>query len=146
MTGMAEKTIYTLGTDRRTEEDFIEILLAYEINIVVDVRRFPKSSIPYFNRENLEALLIEHSIRYIHLGKLLGGYRKGGYLQHTFTEEFKKGIDEIERLAKDATVAIICAERFPWRCHRRWIARALQKRHWSVVHIIDKGKLWIPRH
>ncbi len=140
----AEKTIYTLGTDRRTEEDFIEILNAYQIELVCDVRRFPKSSIPLFNREQLERLLKENAIEYVFLGKELGGYRKGGYVQYTLTEEFRKGIAELERLARRKRVVIICAERFPWRCHRRWIARELNKNSWQVVHIIDKGKLWIP--
>ncbi len=140
-----ERLIYTLGTDRRTEEDFIEILLAYGIEIVADVRRFPKSSVKVFNRDYLEKILKENLIDYIHLGNELGGYRKGGYVQYTISDEFKKGIDMLESIAYKKLVVIICAEKFPWHCHRRWIARELQRRHWKVAHIIDKGRLWIPR-
>ncbi len=142
----SKRVIYTLGTDRRSEEDFIEILLAYSIKVVADVRRFPKSSMPMFNREYLEGLLRENAIQYKYLGRELGGYRKGGYIKHTLTEEFRRGIDMLEKLAEEGPVVIICAEKFPWRCHRRWIARELQRRHWQVVHIIEKGKLWIPEH
>ena len=51
------KKIYTLGTDRRSEEDFTEILFAYGIQSLIDVRSFPRSKIPIFSRENLEDLL-----------------------------------------------------------------------------------------
>ncbi len=139
------KTIYTLGTDRRSEEDFIEILHAYEIEALIDVRRFPKSKISLFSRENLEGLLVREGIKYYFLGKELGGFRKGGYTAYIITEDFNKGIEKIESIAIQKASVIICAERFPWKCHRRWIARELNKRGWQVEHILDKGKVWIPR-
>jgi len=138
------KKIYTLGTSRRSEEDFIEILLDYDIKTLIDVRSFPKSKIPVFTRENLENLLKKEGINYAYLGKELGGFRKGGYETYTETEDFKKGIDKLESLAETGNTVFICAERFPWKCHRRWIARELHWRGWQVEHIIDKGKVWIP--
>jgi uncharacterized protein (DUF488 family) len=139
------KKIYTLGTDRRTEEDFIEILLAYNIQTLIDVRRFPKGKIPIFRRENLEALLSQEGLEYYFLGTELGGFRKGGYIAYTLTDDFRKGIDLLESLAVKKKSVIICAERFPWKCHRKWIARELRKRGWEIEHIIDKGKVWIPK-
>lgn len=137
------KNIYTLGTNRRSEEDFIEILLFYNIKILIDVRRFPTSKIPTFKKEYLENLLKKEGIVYLFLGKELGGFRKGGYEAYTKTAEFKEGIDKLEQSINGNTV-IICAERFPWKCHRKWISRELKKRGWSVKHIIDKGKIWEP--
>jgi uncharacterized protein (DUF488 family) len=138
------KRIFTLGTDRRSEEDFIEILLAYDIKSLIDVRSFPKSRIPIFTRENLKNLLDREGIEYHFLGKELGGFRKGGYVSYLVTNDFLKGIDLLESLGEMQTSVIICAERFPWKCHRKWISRELHKRGWQVEHIIDKGKLWIP--
>ncbi len=137
--------IYTLGTDRRSEEDFVEILLAYDIRALIDVRSFPKSRIPIFTRENLIQLLDRQGIRYHFLGKQLGGFRKGGYVSHLVTDDFRQGIDHLESIARSDTAAIVCAERFPWKCHRKWIAMELKKRGWQVEHIIDKGKVWIPK-
>ncbi len=74
-----KRIIYTLGTDRRTEEDFIEILNAYGIELLIDVRRFPTSKFQHFRREDLERLLKANKIGYIFMGNELGGYRKGGY-------------------------------------------------------------------
>ena len=139
------KKIYTLGTNKRSEEDFIEILLAYNIQSLIDVRSFPRSKIQIFRRENLEPTLRLEGIEYHFFGTELGGFRKGGYLAYTITDDFSKGIDLLESIALTKTSVIICAERFPWKCHRKWIARELHKRGWEVDHIIDKGKVWVPK-
>jgi uncharacterized protein (DUF488 family) len=139
------KKIYTLGTDRRSEEDFTEILFAYNIQSLIDVRSFPRSKIPIFSKENLEDLLKREAIDYHFLGKQLGGFRKGGYTSYIITDEFNKGIDLIESIALYKMSVIICAEKLPWKCHRKWISRELHKRDWEVDHIIDKGKVWIPK-
>jgi len=139
------KKIFTLGTDRRSEEDFVEILHAYDIKAVIDVRRFPRSRIQIFKKENLEPLLKREGIEYHFLGLELGGFRKGGYIAHTITDDFRKGVDLLESIAERKISVIVCAERFPWKCHRKWIARELQKRGWDVEHIIDKGKTWSPK-
>jgi uncharacterized protein (DUF488 family) len=139
------KKIFSLGTDRRSEEDFIEILLAYNIEALIDVRRFPKSKIPTFTRVNLEGLLKYEGIEYHFLGDELGGFRKGGYIAYTLTADFMQGIERLESIATDKLSVIICAERFPWKCHRRWISRELHKKGWDVEHIIDKGKVWAPK-
>ena len=138
------KRIYTLGTDRRSEEDFIEILFAYDIKSLIDVRSFPKSRIPLFTRENLKNILDREGIAYHFLGKELGGFRKGGYVPYLVTDDFVKGLELLESIAETKTSVIVCAERFPWKCHRKWISRELHKRGWQVEHILDKGKLWIP--
>jgi uncharacterized protein (DUF488 family) len=139
------KKIYTLGTGLRSEEDFIEILLAFNIHSLIDVRSYPKSKIPIFNRENFEPFLRREGIEYHFLGKELGGFRKGGYIAYALTEDFMKGIELLESIAVLNPSVIICAERFPWKCHRRWIARELHRRGWEVDHIIDKGKVWVPK-
>ncbi len=139
------KRIFTLGTGRRSEEDFIEILLSYDIETVIDVRRIPKSKITTFNRLNLAELLSKEKIDYLFLGNELGGLRKGGYIAYTVTDDFMEGISELESIAEAKQSVVICSERFPWKCHRKWISRELHKRGWTVEHIIDKGKVWIPK-
>ena len=142
---MRGKNIYTLGTGRRSREDFIEILLSYGIEAYLDVRSFPRSRLPLFNRDALEKLLPMHGIQYHFAGKELGGLRKGGYAAYIVTEDFQKGIDEVETIAAEKISVIACSEKLPWKCHRKWISRELHKRGWKVEHIIDKGKVWVPR-
>ena len=141
----AVKRIFTLGTDRRSEEDFIEILFSYNIAAIIDVRSVPKSRIPTFTRDNLEELLRREGMKYFFLGRELGGFRKGGYTAYLVTEEFTHGIETLESIAEKKQSAIICAERFPWKCHRKWISRELHQRGWAIEHIIDKGKVWVPK-
>jgi len=139
-----ERKLYTLGTSRRSWEDFIEILMAYGVECVVDVRSFPKSKLEHFTRANLEGLLTENGIEYRWLGKELGGLRKGGYADHTETELFHEGIEAVEAVASEKVTTIICSEHFPWKCHRKWIARELQRRGWRVEHILEKDRVWVP--
>ena len=138
------KKIFTLGTNRRNEEDFIEILLAYNIQSLIDIRSFPTSKIQIFRKGNLENLLRREGIEYHFLGTELGGFRKGGYTSYIITDNFSRGVDLLENIAITKPSVIICAERLPWKCHRKWISRELHKRGWEVEHIIDKGKVWIP--
>jgi uncharacterized protein (DUF488 family) len=142
---MRRKRIFTLGTDRRSEEDFVEILLSYDIESVIDVRRIPRSKILTFNKPNLEELLRQERIAYHFLGDELGGLRKGGYTAFLITEDFLRGIARLESVARRWLSVIICSERFPWKCHRKWISRELHNRGWTVEHIIDKGKVWAPK-
>ena len=138
--------IYTLGTSTRTEDAFIEILKHYDLQTVVDVRSFPQSRFEHFTRQNLERILEREGFSYIYLGKELGGFRKGGYLAYTKTEPYQEGISHLERVARGGITAFLCAERFPWRCHRRFIASSLEERGWEVIHIIEKDRVWRPKH
>ncbi len=142
---MKKKQIFTVGTSTRTFREFLECLKAYQIESLVDVRSFPTSRLGHFKQENLRKLLEEAGISYIYLGKELGGYRKGGYEAYTQTSDFKEGIRRLENVVRKGKFAFFCAERFPWRCHRRFIALELKKKGWEVVHIIEKDKVWIPK-
>jgi uncharacterized protein (DUF488 family) len=136
--------IYTLGTSNRPLDEFLEILKQYKIEVVIDVRRWPTSRLfPHFKKENLESALKENGIEYFHFEKL-GGFRKGGYLSYTKTKEFNEALENLIRFAKKKNVLLICAEKFPWKCHRAFIAQELENKEIKVIHIITKEKVWIP--
>jgi uncharacterized protein (DUF488 family) len=44
----------------------------------------------------------------------------------------------LKEYAEKRTVAIMCAEAVPWRCHRSLIADALTTQGWQVLHIQSK--------
>ena len=143
-------TIYTIGHSTRTIEQFIELLKAHGIEELVDVRTIPRSRHnPQFGREDLAASLQQAGIAYTHLGKL-GGLRHAskdsvnlgwqntsfrGFADYMATPEFTLGLDELKSLAEQKTVAIMCAEAVPWRCHRSLISDALTILGWKVLHI-----------
>jgi len=139
------EVIYTLGTSDRTAEEFLALLGSLGVELVVDVRRFPTSRFEHFKREELEDILEAGGFSYIYLGEELGGYRKKGYEAYMGTEEFRQGLDRLEQLARRMRLVILCAERLPWRCHRRFIGRELETGGFRVEHIIDEKRRWVPR-
>ncbi|MEM5869772.1 MAG: DUF488 domain-containing protein [Candidatus Aenigmatarchaeota archaeon] len=133
--------IFTLGHSTRSLEEFLEILLSFKIKCVVDVRKFPSSKkFPHFNKENLERELEKNEIEYIHFPEL-GGYRKEGYENFSKSKEFSEAIEKLVEIAKEKTVAILCAELLWWRCHRRYIANVLAENDFEVFHIFDKERI-----
>jgi len=137
-----EKIIFTLGTSSRTLEEFVQLLRMNSVEMVTDVRSFPTSKFPHFKKEALSQSLGEEGLGYLFLGKELGGYRKGGYEAYTQTHDYLRGLELLERLASRCRCAILCAERLPWRCHRRFIGRSMQERGWKVLHIIEERRVW----
>jgi len=144
---MGEKNvIYTVGTSTRMLDEFLGLLQEHDIEEAVDVRSFPTSvRFPHFKRDHLAKGLESAGIHYTYLGKELGGFRKGGYADYMETDSFGKGLERLEEIGKGKRAAFLCSERFPWKCHRRWIAGRLAERGWQIIHIIGKGKVWIPR-
>lgn len=137
--------IYTVGSGTRTAAEFLAVLAAFGVRTVVDVRRRPQSvRYPHFTREALAALLAEAAAVYAWLGEDLGSFRREGYLTYRETAPFARGLHRLEALARTGPTAIFCAERLPWRCHRRFIATALRRRGWEVVHILEPGRTWAP--
>ena len=147
--------IWTVGHSTRSGEEFVEILLAHGVEVLVDVRTYPSSRrYPQFNRDALTVSLKEKGIEYKHEARL-GGRRKPrpdshnsawrneqfrGYADHMETEEFKRGVQELLELAAENRVAIMCAEAVWWRCHRSLIADYLKAEGHEVVHILDQKK------
>lgn len=142
---MQNKTIYTIGSSNHTPEEFIKLLKNYQIQALIDVRKFPTSKFAYFKKENLVVLLKNNEIDYYYLGKNLGGYREGGYELYLKTKDFQEGLKELMKIAQNKVTVIMCSERFPWKCHRRFIGQTLQEQTWQVIHIIDNKRHWIPK-
>ena len=146
------KTVHTIGHSTRAIEDFALLLKAHDIEVIVDVRRWPSSRrYPHFGREILAASLNTDGIEYIWRGDL-GGFRKPSsdsqnaawkvgafraYADFMLTPEFDRIMQEMEPLAASNRIAIMCAEALPWRCHRQLLADAFLVRGFSVRHIMD---------
>lgn len=147
--------IWTIGHSIHPAEKFREILLAHEIELLVDVRMFPGSRrYPQFNKSALTQSLAEKSINYQHEPRL-GGRRTPrkdshntawrnamfrGYADHMETGEFDAAIKELLELARPNRVAVMCAESLWWKCHRSLIADYLKAAGHTVLHIIDEEK------
>ncbi len=146
-------TLYTIGHSTRTFEQFLALLNAFDIQLVVDVRTIPKSRHnPQFGQDMLSPALQAAGIGYTYLGSLGGlrhttkdsintGWRNlsfRGYADYMSTDTFQEGLQKLKALAEKQRVAILCAEAVPWRCHRSLIADALTLQGWQVLHIQSK--------
>ncbi|MCD6572744.1 MAG: DUF488 domain-containing protein [Thermoplasmata archaeon] len=127
--------VYTIEHSNRSMEDFLKLLKKYNIECIIDVRRFPTSKFEDYKKERLEKTLYEHGIKYFHFAAL-GGFR-GGYEKWMLSNEWKDAYEKLKKIAMKCKLAILCAEKSPFRCHRRYIAKALAKDGWDVVHIIN---------
>ncbi len=142
--------LYTIGHSTRTIDELITLLRTFGVSILADVRTIPKSRHnPQFEREALRTALRQHGIRYVHLPALGGlrharkdspnaGWRNAsfrGYADYMQTDAFEEGLAELRELTTSGTVALMCAEAVPWRCHRSLIADVLTVRGAKVEHI-----------
>ena len=145
LSSFKNKEIFTLGTSTRSPSEFLEILRYYQIELVIDVRRWPSSKkFPQYNKASLEKLLREVRIEYLHLEEL-GGFRKESYEEYMKSEDFLRSLYKVIEMAEKRRVCLICAERFPWNCHRRFIASALKERGFLVKHILELGRIYEPK-
>ncbi len=132
--------IWTIGHSNRSIEVFLELLREHSIQVLADIRSFPTSKIEHFKREEMERWLPENGIEYVWLGKELGGYRKGGYKRHMRTKLFREGVKKLLEIAKQKRTCIMCMEKNPKYCHRRFISAYLERKGVEVIHIIEKGQ------
>lgn len=149
--------VLTIGHSNRSLEEFIELLKANGANMVVDVRKMPRSRAnPQFNIDSLPAALRQVGIDYVHAPGLGGlrsrvknpkspntGWRNESfraYADYMQTPEFEKSLDEMARRTASSVPALMCAEAVPWRCHRSLIADALIVRGVDVEDIIGASK------
>ena len=146
--------LFTIGHSTHPLQEFLEIVHAYQVTHLIDVRTIPKSrTVPWFNKDEFKQTLAKEKIAYTHLVKL-GGLRKvnknsintgwrnasfRGFADYMQTEEFLEGLNELnDIIEKGHKVVIMCAEAVPWRCHRSLIANAELIRDYGIWDIMSK--------
>ncbi len=156
-----EFPFYTIGHSTRPIGEFIDILTASEVGIVVDVRTIPRSRTnPQYNCELLPESLSGFQIAYAHVAEL-GGLRARAkdigpdvngfwqnqsfhnYADYAISNNFRSGLIRLRDLGRARCCAVMCAEALWWRCHRRIIADYLIVGGEQVLHILGPGKVAI---
>jgi uncharacterized protein (DUF488 family) len=148
-------TVWTIGHSTRSAAEFLDLLRASGIELLVDVRRFPGSrKYPHFNERELSEALVAAGIGY-RLMKDLGGRRPArpdspngawrnasfrGYADYMETPEFAAAIGQLLDEAQSRRTAVMCSEAVWWRCHRSLIADCLKVRGVEVLHILTPTK------
>jgi uncharacterized protein (DUF488 family) len=147
-----EGTIFTVGHSTLPLESFVELLQAYGIERLADIRTIPRSRRnPQFNADTLPVELAKQGIEYQPMPELGGlrharkdspnmGWRNDsfrGYADYMQTPAFADAVEMLVRLGREKRTAIMCAEAVPWRCHRSLVADALLVRDVPVVEILS---------
>jgi uncharacterized protein (DUF488 family) len=145
--------VFTIGHSNHATELFLRLLRANAIEVVVDVRSQPYSKFAkQFDYDTLKLCLQDASIRYLYLGRELGGRPKGDefydgeghvlYDRVSATPIFQEGLSRLERGAREYKVALLCAEENPAVCHRRLLlSRVLLEHGIQVMHIRGDGRI-----
>ena len=152
-------TIFTIGHSTRLIEEFAGLLQSAGVQLVVDVRRIPRSRTnPQYNLDRLPAELVPWQIDHCYIAEL-GGRRSRAndvpdtvnafwdnrsfhnYADYALSDDYAAGLEQLVRAARLRPTAIMCSEAVWWRCHRRIIADYLLHRGWQVCHIMGGNRI-----
>ena len=141
---------YTMGFSNRSWDETLEVLTAFHIERLIDIRTLPGSKhTPQFNLEHLQQELPKAGVEYIHL-KSLGGLRKPrkestlnaawqnsgfrGYADYMQTPQFEEALNQLITLIREKTSVYCCTEAvsgaaiansYRMRCSRAAITQAI---------------------
>lgn len=152
--------LLTVGHGTASPEVLLALLASANIELVVDVRRYPGSRRnPALGREAMSSWMPAGGVEY-QWEPLLGGRRRlpaghddaldswwrvpafRAYAAYMRTEEFRAGLAGVLGRVEDAVTAIMCSESLWWRCHRRLVSDAAVLLHdRPVSHLGHDGGL-----
>ena len=129
-------SVFTIGHSNLKQEEFDTLLKRHGIEVLVDVRSYPKSKFcPHFDKDRLGPHVEGNDVEYHHFPEL-GGHQYVGegkdrhelsYDEVIATKEFQKGLKSVRDCAREGyRVALMCSENDPMDCHRMlMLGRAL---------------------
>jgi uncharacterized protein (DUF488 family) len=146
-------TIFTIGYEGLSIDDFMSLLHEHEIETIVDIRELPLSRKPGFSKKSLTNMLNLSGLEYVHMVELgcpkpvRDGYRSdgdwgrytAGFLKHLKAQ--KSAIAELSDLTQSSNCALLCYEADFRYCHRSMVAEAVNEYSASEIeHISLKVK------
>jgi len=154
-----KRPFFTIGHSTRSIPEFVDLVRASNVELVVDVRTIPMSrKNPQYNIDNLPITLSDYQIGYEHIPAL--GGRRGrepnipadlnafwenqsfhNYADYAMSQEFQSGLARLREVGHATTCVTMCAEAVWWRCHRRIIADYLMAAGEAVFHIMGPKKI-----
>ena len=144
------ETLYTIGYEKRTQEEFFTILRRAGIDVLMDVRDVAWSHKPGFSKGSLAETTATAGMEYVH-AQFAGNPKKlrakesdtagliGAYERHL--DDHPEIVQQFAKLIRGYTeagkrVCIMCFERDPADCHRGVLAaRWKRRRRGNVEHL-----------
>ena len=147
-----KSTVFTIGYEGSTIDDYIRRLVFNNIQVLVDVRRNPLSRKHGFSKKRLQNYLERAGIQYYHIPELGidSHLRKNLSDEASYNDLFELyantvlpnqslALDKIIQIVSEhGGVALTCFEADPCMCHRHKVIEALEtdvKFNFPVVHI-----------
>lgn len=138
--------VCSVGYEGRTVGEFVDVVAANGVGVVVDVRLNAISRKPGFSKTALTAALADAAIGYRHERDLgnpkdnRDGFRRGlpvareRYRQH-LENGATSAYETVARLVCERRVALLCFERDHATCHRSCVTERMRERwpHLAVV-------------
>ncbi len=147
-----EKSIYSIGHSSHTMDEFLELLNSHHINAIVDVRSSPYSNrYPQFSKSIFKNSLATSKIKYVFLGKELGGrpeipehfeFGIANYEEMVKSRSYDNGIRRVLNGAQKYKIALMCSEHNPLECHRcLMVSRTFSEMDIETNHILKNGNI-----
>ena len=144
--------VYTVGHSNHAIEKFLDLLRQHSIEAIADVRSHPYSRFnPQFSLKRSARRSNTRASPYLFLGRELGARSddpsvivdgKVDYGRLAKTLRFQDGLARVAVAARQARVALMCAERDPLECHRAiLVCPELAARGVGSQHIREDGRL-----
>lgn len=129
----------TIGYEKSTLEDFVSTLQDYNIQILIDIRERAQSRRPGFSKTKLSNSVSKAGLKYLHF-RQLGDPKPGReaarsgnfdefrkiYTNVLKTDSAKIALKEIEAIARENFICLMCYERDFLNCHRNLVAEQLK--------------------
>lgn len=143
--------LYTIGHSNHLLTDFLNLLLKYGIDCIVDVRSIPASKYsPQFNKETLQGFLRSYDMDYQFFGFEFGARRNDSFNDSGFvdfeltvqTALFQEGVHKLTPLLEKKNIALMCSEADPLECHRfSLVGRYYHEEGLDVNHILKDATI-----
>lgn len=140
-------TLASVGYERRTAENLVELLQANGVTVLIDVRLTPISRKKGLSKTALAAALQAADIEYVHARELGNPkenrepFRRGSqrardrYIAH-IQNGAAQAVQNVVAQARKQYVALLCYEREHNQCHRSCITDEISSHH-SDLQIVE---------
>jgi uncharacterized protein (DUF488 family) len=144
----------TIGYEKRSLDEYIDLLLSNGVEVVVDVRETAWSHKPGFSKTAFAAGLEAAGVAYVHLRvagnpkwlrEAAGDHAECLELYRSYVEHHPEVLASLSEALREQGVshrriALTCFERHPEDCHRGILAEAWAARHrGEVLHLGPDG-------
>ena len=148
LSGKKNITVFTIGYEGKTPQEFLGILKSNGIQQLIDVRELASSRKNGFAKSALAKLMRENNIIYKHFPSLgspreirhklweQGDYKRffDEYSDSLLRPESQEYLIDLEGLAHVRVTIIMCFEKDPSKCHRSILKERLLK---SGIRVVD---------